>query len=87
MFDDSRVKGTILDQSGSKRYMEQLSKRELQDIVTILYQDAIEFGYNWDAPGIKAYRMTKLSWITRDLVDTGRRIFDKIMLRLTKHGD
>lgn len=76
-----------MDQTGRKRYMDSLSKRELQDIVTILYQDTIEFGYNWDAPDIKAYRMAKLSWKTRDLVDLGRRISGKIMLRLTKRGD
>jgi len=78
MFTESRVTGKILDQSHSKRFLQQLSKIEIQDIVTILYREAIEFGYNWASPDIQIYRMSgfyiQLHWAT----EKTRSIFRKI---------
>ncbi len=67
MFESSRVSGVILDQSNSKRYLKNLDRAELQDVVTILYQAAIALGYDWNAPDIKMYQRSKFGQISRDL--------------------
>ena len=61
MFNDSRVKGIILNKGNRKRYLELLSKKELQDVVTILYDDAINLGYNWNDPDVKCYKRSKFA--------------------------
>lgn len=60
MFRESRIRGKILDQSKTKRYIENLSKEEIQTIVKVLYPEAIRVGYDWDSPEIASYRCSKL---------------------------
>jgi len=60
MYEEFRIQGQILDQSKNKRYKEELSEKELQDIVTLLYADAINFGYNWNQQDILRYKRTFL---------------------------
>ncbi|MFC1809524.1 sulfotransferase, partial [Candidatus Omnitrophota bacterium] len=88
VFKENMVKGEILDQSDSKRYLKNLSKGELQDIVTILYDDAIDFGYNWNDQDIKCYKRTKIVQLLliflRFLASFGKRIYAKVMRHLRR---
>ncbi len=47
IFKEARVQGYILDQSQEKRYKKNLSGKELDDVVPILYKDAVSLGYDW----------------------------------------
>jgi hypothetical protein len=79
VFESGRVKGVVLNQSDTKRYMKHLSKQEIQDIVTVLYNDVIELGYNWNKPDIKCYRRTKFEQLTHGFIEFGKLIRFKVM--------
>ena len=84
VFESSRVSGIILDQSKSKRYLKHLSKEELRDIVTILYDDAVKLGYDWNQSEISNYRRTRFAQTLRKFSEFRRLISHKGMKRLTK---
>lgn len=62
MFQSDRVKGRILNRGQNKRYLKELSQKELKNIVTELYSDALAAGYPWDDKDISQYRKTGLSY-------------------------
>lgn len=47
MYKSSRVKGRILDQSATERYLEDFRLDDIRSIVDILGQEASLFGYDW----------------------------------------
>lgn len=59
MFEDARVRGEVLDQSTVERYKQELTEQDLREVVTILYEDALEFGYDWSAGAISRYRQAE----------------------------
>ena len=81
MFGQAQPEGTILNQSQSKRYVDVLSRREIEDIVTHLYDEALSFGYRWDADERQGYRQNKLTQGFRDLAAAtgiiGNRLLDR----------
>jgi hypothetical protein len=75
MFLNDRVTGTILNRGDGRRYINQLSHEELQDIVTTLYVDAIKAGYDWNIPEIECYRKTGLSYGIHKVKEFWKKIF------------
>lgn len=55
MYPEYRIKGKIFDKSKSERYKEDLSEGEIKNIITVLYPEAIKFGYDWDQGSIAYY--------------------------------
>jgi hypothetical protein len=47
MYQEARVQGKILDQSKNMRFLQEFSELEIREIVTNLYFEALDFGYEW----------------------------------------
>lgn len=77
MFPENMVTGRVLDLSKQQRYKELLNKSELKDIVTIVYQDAMRAGYQWNDPAIECYRRPLLNQHCHNLMT-------RIKLRLSR---
>jgi hypothetical protein len=56
MYQESRVQGKILDQSKNTRFLQELSKTEVKEIVKNLYFEALDFGYEWYREPLLQYR-------------------------------
>lgn len=56
MFKSDRVKGEILNREQTGRYLNELDRNEIEDVVTTLYPYTLDFGYGWDAVSIARYR-------------------------------
>ncbi|HBX71104.1 MAG TPA: hypothetical protein DEH25_17435 [Chloroflexi bacterium] len=77
MFADRRVTGQIVNQSHDDRYKLILDQRELREIVTILYDDAVKRGYPWQSKNIVGYRK---GWIYH-LFLQGYRVWNATRIR------
>lgn len=74
MFQSDRVKGKILNRGQSKRYLKELSQKELQDVVTELYPEALAFDYPWDDKEISKYRKTGFPYLLHLVMEIFRGI-------------
>ncbi|GAB4497360.1 MAG: hypothetical protein OHK003_05650 [Anaerolineales bacterium] len=63
MFQKDRVKGKILNREQNDRYLKEYTYKELQDVVTTLYTEAIKAGYKWDTPEIVQYKKTGIPYM------------------------
>lgn len=78
MFHVDRVQGEILNRERNDRYLKELTKKELQDVVTTLYSEALKAGYRWDAKEISQYRKTGFSYFLHLVAEILKRISQKI---------
>lgn len=78
MFPQERVKGKISDLGQNKRYLKDLTQDELRDIVTTLYSDALEAGYQWDLKEIVQFKKMRPSYLFYDFVEFIGGIFTKL---------
>lgn len=63
MFQSDRVKGEISDRGQGKRYLQELSVKELRDVVTELYPEALAAGYPWNDNEVSKYRKIGFSYL------------------------
>lgn len=63
--EEDRVRGQLISSPARRPHDQGLTAEEMRIIVTVLYDDAIEFGYDWSPPEIKCHRSTR----ARQLLD------------------
>lgn len=78
MFPGERVKGKISDRGQNDRYLKNLTQQELRDIVTTLFTEALDAGYQWDSKGISQYKKTGASFLFHQIAE----FIDSFLLKL-----
>ena len=67
MYESDRVTGVIMDRTRESRYEQELTPAEVQDIVTVLYNDATALGYDWSTPAISRMKRHPLRQLGRQV--------------------
>lgn len=81
MYSESRVLGTVINQSRNLRWKKELTEKEKKYIISILYNDAIRMGYiEWYMDYINKYKNNYFDFICNKFYKRVLNLLDKNLI-------